>query len=164
MLILPDGLISDRGSAFKVNCIRRCLKRNDGTRTDVWGAVKASLHVPTTPPYTQAARTPCLTEPEQFNQLAGSSATRRQKTHGAACHPEPAESTPHPHSILLDHTSQHYVLLFHVTTFFIRTMHATCPVEPFTSTLPHPSQIFVNTSCSVGIQPPRDLLRFCKTF
>jgi hypothetical protein len=54
-----------------------------------------------------------------------------KKMHGAVFHPEPAESNPHPHFILLDHTSQHYVLLFHAFIFFNRTMHATCPAEPF---------------------------------
>jgi hypothetical protein len=62
-------------------------------------AVKASLHVPSTaphggviglppPPYTQcldtrAARTQCRTEPEQFSHLPSSYATRRHhKLHG----------------------------------------------------------------------------------
>ena len=62
----------------------------------IYGAVKASLHVTTTaphggavglPPYyshwivdwldTRAARTPCRTEPEHFSQLASNYATRR---------------------------------------------------------------------------------------
>jgi len=86
----------------------RSLKRNNGKylplckkyHAQVYGAVKASLHIPSTAPHggvvglpppphytrwldTRAARTPCRTEPEQFSHLPSSYATRRHhKLHG----------------------------------------------------------------------------------
>jgi len=106
MASFQTGALNSRPAALlpQQHFIGLYLKRNNGKyrplfkkyHAQIYGAVKASLHVTTTaphggavglPPYyshwivdwldTRAARTPCRTEPEHFSQLASNYATRR---------------------------------------------------------------------------------------
>jgi hypothetical protein len=143
----------------------------------MYWAVKASLHVPSTAPHgavvglphhytrwldTRTARTPCRTEPEQFSHLSSSYATRRHhKLHGLQLKVRMSLVailrqanllfilTPYFFTtpVIIPSPNYYQIVLLQAYTFFIRTMHATCPVE-FTTFI---SRYSLKTFCCVGV-------------